>query len=92
MKKLNLKLDDLKVDSFGTTPVPRERGTVRANSGCAYTDVGCTEYWSTCPSGPADTDYFCPVTGQVSCGCDSGEPETCAWPCRVSDLTNCHRC
>ncbi|HEX6040856.1 hypothetical protein [Longimicrobium sp.] len=92
MKKLSLKMDDLRVESFRTTPVLKERATVRANSGCEYTDIdNCTEYWSTCPSGPQDTDYFCPGSGDVSCNC-SNEPETCAWPCRVSDMTDCHRC
>lgn len=90
MRKLTLNVDELEVQSFRTTPgTGAERGTVRANSGCCYSGTDCTEYWSTCD--PGDTDYFCPGTGMQSCGC-SMLPETCAAPCAVSEMTDCHRC
>lgn len=90
MKKLVLDLNELHVQSFRTMPDDEaERGTVRANSGCQYTDAGCTQYYSTCSAG--NQTYTCPVTGIRTCGC-SDQPETCAAPCEVSDMTDCHRC
>jgi hypothetical protein len=90
MKKLTLALDELKVQSFGTTPeLGNARGTVHGASGCRYTDGDCSAFWSTCDADGGSA--FCPVTGMMSCGC-SNEPETCAAPCKVSDMTDCHRC
>lgn len=91
MKKLQLALEDLGVQSFSTMPdPPARRGTVRANSDCMYTGDYCSAYWSTCGGGGDDT-VFCPWTGVRTCGC-SDQPETCAAPCAVSDMTDCHRC
>jgi hypothetical protein len=97
MRKLSLSLEDLQVESFGTTPPPETRGTVHGNSGCCYSGDDCTEYWSTCNSGPADTQYYCPVTGMDSCGetaCScSADFATCAqMGCPLSYHTDCHRC
>lgn len=95
MKKVKLDPEQLIIQSFPTTrdsdPL---RGTVRGNSGCCYSGADCTEYWSTCDTDSelqCDTEYFCGGTGMQSCGC-SNEPETCAAPCAVSDMTDCHRC
>lgn len=95
MKKLSLSLDDLQIESFGTTPVPEARGTVRGNSGCCYSDVNCTDYFSTCDQ--QDTQYYCPITGMNSCGATaclcSDVYETCAqMGCPLSYQTDCHRC
>jgi hypothetical protein len=97
MKKLNLSLDDLQVESFGTTPTQADRGTVRGNSGCCYSGTDCTEHWSTCDTyGDTELGDFCPVTGQNSCGdsaCTcSDAPETCDAQCPFSYHTDCHRC
>jgi hypothetical protein len=90
MKKLRLNLDALEVQTFRTTPgSDATRGTVRANSGCCYSGDDCTGYWSTCDGGGGTA--FCPGTGMQSCGC-SNQPETCAAPCYVSEMTDCHRC
>ena len=90
MKKLQLVLEELDVQSFDTSALhPDRQGTVRANSGCAYSGDNCTQYWSTCGGG--DDTVFCPVTGVRSCGC-SDQPQTCAAPCEVSEMTDCHRC
>ena len=90
MKKLHLALESLEVQSFDTSvDYRRSRGTVRGNSECLYTGSACTAYWSTC-DGRGGTG-LCGETGMASCGC-SMQPETCAAPCEVSDMTDCHRC
>ena len=56
MKKLTLKLDELRVETFTTTRQPAERGTVQGHYGTAHTQgptncgtCGCdTAYDATC--------------------------------------------
>ena len=75
MKKLELKLDELRVESFETTREdPDERGTVR---GHYHSDSTCLQRLCTCTYGvPADTCHFsCAGTceGGDTCyrGCES---------------------
>ncbi|HYH78809.1 MAG TPA: hypothetical protein VEX86_03410 [Longimicrobium sp.] len=42
MKKLNLDLAELAVESFETFVAERDRGTVRANGGCVTWSCGTT--------------------------------------------------
>lgn len=83
MKKLTLRLEDLEVDAFPTTPVAKERGTVAAHSHetcflslCpGYT---CETCWETC----AETcdDWTCHQdTCDRSCGGTCWE-----WDCPAS--------
>lgn len=76
MKKLSLKLEDLQVDTFGTTPdADGRRGTVRANADTGYYDC------------PFTNNVSCGET----CGCSGDEtcPEA---GCPLSYWTDCHRC
>lgn len=41
MNKLKLQLDDLRVDSFDTTPAEKERGTVLGAQCTCYTQCTC---------------------------------------------------
>jgi hypothetical protein len=65
--KLTLKLDDLSVDSFDTSPAGQAKGTVYAEQ-CtcptACTCPGCPTCDGTCPA-------TCPNTCQVGCGTGS---------------------
>ena len=65
MKKLNLHVDDLSVESFQVTSAPAARGTVGGNQ---YSNTTCHQDICTCPT--TDT---CP--GGPSCD------ETCACSC-----------
>ena len=47
MKKLTMKLDDLRVESFTTDGTPAERGTVQGHYGTAHTQATNCDY--TCP-------------------------------------------
>ena len=72
MKKL--KLDDLAVESFDTTPAPHtERGTVFGEQGPCTCYTNCT-----CPQ--------CPTCGYASCmtNCNTCVPESCWGTCDAS--------
>ncbi len=83
MKKLKLNLDDLKVESFETTPEqPKPKGTVVGNAEptelqpCDYsenpTDCLCVTYAATCPNTCyntcASTCSTCGSTCEQTCG------------------------
>jgi hypothetical protein len=64
MKKLSLRIEELRIESFSTVAGASRRGTVRAHSDglCGTYDGGCS--YSTCL--------------QLACGCTEGGPmETC---------------
>lgn len=100
MKKLTLALEDLHVESFRTvTDPPSLRGTVRANSGCAYTDVDCTQYYSTCDASGGATCDGCLSGANGGCvGLYTNEESYCvcsavySCECAFSEASNCHRC
>jgi hypothetical protein len=48
MKKLTMKLDDLRVETFTTDAPPAERGTVQGHYGTTHTQS------------PTSCDYTCP--------------------------------
>ncbi|HEY0019355.1 MAG TPA: hypothetical protein VGC13_23845 [Longimicrobium sp.] len=73
MRKLKLNLDQLTVDSFGTTPADEKKGTVLGEQctcqtactcpGCNTCDAACGTGWTNC--GSCDS----------GCGaCDSNDP------------------
>jgi hypothetical protein len=62
MKKVQLKLETLQVESFQTSEPAVEKGTVDAHQIATATHFdNCTE--STCPP------YHCFCTENLSCGC-----------------------
>jgi len=67
MKKLELNLDDIHVESFPAEPEPERRaGTVHGHG--SSEDTGCTyENRSECVN--CDTFYSCNVTCYDSCSC-----------------------
>lgn len=88
MNKLKLKLDELAVDTFDTTPVEKQNGTVYGEQCTCYTVCTCPG----CPTcdvscnGTCDDAYTCASTcngewtcQQVTeCGA-SGYPNECPW-------------
>jgi hypothetical protein len=100
MLKLKLSLDDLAVESFGTVPEAlARRGTVKANSGCIYTDADCTQYYSTCDASGGATCDGCLSDANGGCiGLYTYEESYCvctaeySCDCAFSEASNCHRC
>lgn len=69
MKKLTLRLDDLRIETFRTAHAPRDRGTVLGEQcSCGNT---CMADYGTCA-------YSCAATCYGSC-----PPGTCYMTCRV---------
>jgi hypothetical protein len=94
MKKLNLRVEDLAVESFRTAEADELRGTVRAHdesSWCSYDSPGYTGCRLSCmydcgESGGCTGD--CPGGGSGSGGtatqeasCNTGCKLSCAYPC-----------
>jgi len=89
MNKLRLRLDDLVIDSFGTTPVRKGNGTVYGEQctcptactcpGCPTCDASCG---GTCGASCNGT-CTCPNTYDISCGGTCEEScDTCAYTCQ----------
>lgn len=92
MKKLNLKLDDLAVESFDTTPAARpDRGTVQGND---VSDTTCYDRHCTCETNgfECETNYNCPEPTMDTCNATCGASctffcshtcpmNTCAYSC-----------
>ena len=70
MIKLRLTLDDLHIDSFSTTPVKREKGTVYGEQCTCPTACTCPG----CPTCDASCNGTCGATCDASCNgsCDCG--------------------
>lgn len=87
MRKLKLRLDDLRVDTFQTTAVRREKGTVfgeqcTCNTQC--TCPGCPTCYASC-NGTCDAS--CNGTCVASCNCggaDTVYDDTCYDTCAAS--------
>jgi hypothetical protein len=73
MKKLRLHLEDLRIDSFTTTPTEKPKGTVFGEQCTCYTQC-------TCPGCPTCANYG---TCDASCNgtCDASCNGTCAASC-----------
>ena len=74
MKKLTLHLEDLRIDSFSTTPAERAKGTVFGEQCTCPTACTCPG----CPTCDATCDGSCGGTCDFSCG------GTCGDTCDVS--------
>ena len=59
MKKLRLQLEDLRIDSFATTPVEKEKGTVFGEQCTCYTNCTCPR----CPTCYASCNGTCDGNG-----------------------------
>ena len=82
MNKLKLRLDDLQVDTFQTTAVRKEKGTVFGEQCTCWTYCG----QNTCPGCPT-CDASCNGTCDASCN------GTCATNCNcTSDYCETEMC
>jgi hypothetical protein len=71
MKKLKLRLDDLRIDSFSTTPVEKAKGTVFGGQcTCQSYDYACVA------TGDASCDVACDTAA-----CGTGGERTCEDSC-----------
>src|SRR3712207_2363061 len=86
MNKLRLELEDLQIDSFSTTPVKKEKGTVYGEQCTCPT--ACT-----CPGCPT-CDASCNGTCDASCNgtCDASCNGTCGDSCGCGTWDSCYSC
>lgn len=100
MKKLTLKLDELRVDSFDTSSTqPDRHGTVIGRE----SEEASTDYYDPCQSGGAYSACHCHTVGWscVSCGwscvtngascvtCGGTCPDTCDYTCGCTGQATC---
>jgi hypothetical protein len=85
MPKLKLRLDDLQVDTFQTTTVRKEKGTVFGEQCTCHTQCtcpGCPTCYASC-NGTCDAS--CNGTCATTCGCNEAtNGDTCYDTCAVS--------
>jgi len=81
MSKLKLTLDDLHVDTFQTTAVQKEKGTVFGEQCTCYTQCTCPGC-PTCQNYPT-CDASCNGTCAATCNgtCAASCYGTCDWTC-----------
>jgi hypothetical protein len=80
MKKLMLRVEDLRIDSFSTTPAARDAGTVFGEQCTCWTNCTCPGCPTCDESCNGTCDASCNGTCDVSCGggCGTGWGE---WTC-----------
>ena len=85
MKKFKLQLDDLLIDSFSTTPVRKEKGTVYGEQCTCRTACSCPG----CPTCDASCNGSC---GGASCygTCDASCYGTCDASCNGTCDASCN--
>ena len=85
MKKLQLDVETLRVESFATQPPVRGTGTVRGHETAAWycqtQEFGC--YSGTCPPATADCSYGCDDTTWGNTGGD------CSADCSRNTCAGC---
>ena len=69
MAKLTLRLDDLRIETFSTTPVQKEKGTVFGEQCTCHTNCTCPGCPTCNASCNGTCDASCYGTCDVSCGC-----------------------
>ncbi len=87
MRKLRLQLDDLRIDSFDTTPVEKAKGTVFGEQCTCYTQCtcpGCPTCDGTCPN--TCDDASCVATCHASC---NGTCDASCWPTCMTCFGSC---
>jgi hypothetical protein len=80
MKKFRLELDDLRIDSFSTTPAQKAKGTVFGEQCTCYTQCTCPG----CPTCDASCEGSCGASCDYSCQATCAPAscfETCMWTC-----------
>lgn len=77
MNKLKLRLEDLCIDSFSTTTVRREKGTVYGEQCTCYTQCTCPG----CPTCDASCGGTCPAPCGSGGTCDFSCGGTCDYTC-----------
>ena len=90
--KLTLKLEDLSVDSFNTTSVRKEKGTVFGEQCTCWTQCG----QNTCPGCPT-CDNTCNGANTCANSCAytcayTCDDASCGGGCATLAYTNCWRC
>jgi hypothetical protein len=91
MNKLKLRLDDLQVDTFQTTSVSKQKGTVLGEQQCTcYTACG----QNTCPGCPtcdASCNGTCGASCNGTCGatCDASCYGSCDYTCDCPSAATC---
>jgi hypothetical protein len=85
MNKLKLRLDDLQVDTFQTTSLQKEKGTVFGEQCTCYTNCTCPG----CPTCYASCNGTCDASCNGTCGvsCDASCGGTCDYSCGCSDYS-----
>jgi hypothetical protein len=83
--KLKLQLEDLRIDSFTTTPVEKVKGTVFGEQCTCYTNCTCPG----CPTCDASCNGTCGGTCAASCNgtCDATACGTCGYSCESCGQT-----
>ena len=94
MKKLNLRLDDLSVESFETAAPDELRGTVRAygdSSGCSYGSPAYTACRLSCAYDCGESEECTPACPNGSGGSGGGQTigDSCDTGCRLSCRYEC---
>ena len=105
MKKLRLHLEDLSIDSFATTYVKREKGTVYGEQctcptactcpGCPTCDASCggASCAATCAASCYGTcDASCNGTCDYTCGGNTCDPTCAGWATQPSPHEFCIFC
>jgi hypothetical protein len=82
MRKLKLHLEDLRIDSFTTTPAEKPKGTVFGEQCTCYTQCTCPG----CPTCYASCNGTCDASCNGSCGasCDASCGGTCDYACEYT--------
>ncbi len=98
MKKLSLKLEELLVESFDTSPDSEHaRGTVRGRDVHTSDPSYCTGCYGCTPAGTYDGNTCVSTCHQIDCGCTGyngtcdlscngtcgGQGDTCEYPCET---------
>ena len=86
MKKFRLQLDDLMIDSFSTTPVRKEKGTVYGEQCTCPTACTCPG----CPTCDASCNGTCAASCNGTCdaSCDgSCGGYSCEYSCQSCDAS-----
>jgi hypothetical protein len=85
MKKFRLELDDLRIDSFSTTPAQATKGTVFGEQCTCYTNCTCPGCPTCAASCNGTCDASCNGTCDASCGggCGGETDFSCDFTCGV---------
>ena len=82
MKKFKLQLDDLRIDSFSTTPAQAPKGTVFGEQCTCYTNCTCPGFPTCDASCNGTCDASCNGTCDGTCDCTGDTmDQSCAGTC-----------